>query len=34
MNKKFDFSEIDEALPAAEKMQEQEHIIKDRKSVV
>lgn len=27
MNKKFDFSEIDEALPAAEKMQEQEHII-------
>ena len=27
MNKKFDFSEIDEALPTAEKMQEQDHII-------
>ena len=27
MNKKFDFSEIDEALPAVEKMQEQEYII-------
>ena len=27
MNKKFDFSEIDGALPTAEKMQEQDRII-------
>ena len=29
MNKKFDFSEIDGALPTAEKMQEQDRIIVD-----
>ena len=34
MNKKFDFSEIDEALPAAEKMQEQDCISTHWKTIM